>query len=427
MPPLSCPNPVCSFLFDPSQVPTGAILACPKCGTRFGLGESVTPNAPRSTPQKSDGIKSSAPGLGSYLLPVIGVMVVIAGVLIALILLGDGPAPIRSNDIRSESLNFAFTPPGEPWTVDEETKTNRLGVNVAAFRRTGPDAWVALAAKDYGDRVPRPLDLDTYAEDRLRRVFENLQKDEKPTTTWAGQPARRFEFRATAKGTDAVFVGECIALTQRGIGYWFFAWAGQRDVISVHEEFEPIRERLTFLAGRTGWREVVPIPVVLSGSGGYAITDREGVWTKPARKDSRDEDPKADLIAEATDGIRGPATDTHPSARLVTFLLDRSSDPTSTARKYVEARHDRDPESFGPVKFEELTDDGPESGKGGGVKPIRLKMTRPNSPTSATLVVVAGIEAGGKIVAVELSCPFSQRAVWEDRLVALAASLSASQ
>jgi hypothetical protein len=37
MSPSKCPNPTCPFLFDPSQVPPGAVIACPRCGLRFTL------------------------------------------------------------------------------------------------------------------------------------------------------------------------------------------------------------------------------------------------------------------------------------------------------------------------------------------------------------------------------------------------------
>lgn len=41
---LKCPNPSCPFLFDPTQVPPGALLTCPRCGMRFTLGP--TPGGP---------------------------------------------------------------------------------------------------------------------------------------------------------------------------------------------------------------------------------------------------------------------------------------------------------------------------------------------------------------------------------------------
>src|SRR5205809_249367 len=43
---LKCPNPSCPFLFDPSQVPPGAVLTCPRCTMRFTLGASPTAPPP---------------------------------------------------------------------------------------------------------------------------------------------------------------------------------------------------------------------------------------------------------------------------------------------------------------------------------------------------------------------------------------------
>src|SRR5262245_37977579 len=131
MPPLKCPNPTCNFLFDPSMVPTGAVLQCPRCRKRFSLAQSAPP--PEFLAVKSDGPAPRGRGLTSYLLPVMAVMVVVGGVLAAVMLSGGKTHPRGTGDIRSDTLNFSFTPPGSPWQPDEDVKTNRLGVNVAVF------------------------------------------------------------------------------------------------------------------------------------------------------------------------------------------------------------------------------------------------------------------------------------------------------
>src|SRR5439155_8996336 len=133
------PNPTCTFLFDPSKVPTGATLECPRCRKRFALAQSaVAPDL---------GLTSGPPGekpkgrsLAAYLLPTLGVMVVVGGIAAVVLIWGGKGGTVRSNDVMSEVLNFRFTPPGAPWEADEEYKTNKLGVNVAAYRRTTPDA-----------------------------------------------------------------------------------------------------------------------------------------------------------------------------------------------------------------------------------------------------------------------------------------------
>src|SRR5436305_13565696 len=45
---LKCPNPSCPYVFDPSQVPVGVVLSCPRCAMQFTLGPPA-PLAPPST------------------------------------------------------------------------------------------------------------------------------------------------------------------------------------------------------------------------------------------------------------------------------------------------------------------------------------------------------------------------------------------
>lgn len=67
---LKCPNPSCPYLFDPSTVPPGVVLACPRCGMRFTLGSPAAAaqqpaqqeNAPTATfGGAPGGYPSSAP------------------------------------------------------------------------------------------------------------------------------------------------------------------------------------------------------------------------------------------------------------------------------------------------------------------------------------------------------------------------------
>lgn len=67
---LKCPNPSCPYLFDPSTVPPGVVLACPRCGMRFTLG-SPAAAAPPPSPQAAaptapyGGYPGTAPGYGA--------------------------------------------------------------------------------------------------------------------------------------------------------------------------------------------------------------------------------------------------------------------------------------------------------------------------------------------------------------------------
>jgi len=49
---LKCPNPSCPYLFDPSRVPAGVVLTCPRCGIavhpRASGSRNTSPPAARS-------------------------------------------------------------------------------------------------------------------------------------------------------------------------------------------------------------------------------------------------------------------------------------------------------------------------------------------------------------------------------------------
>jgi hypothetical protein len=55
---LKCPNPSCPYPFDPTRIPPGAVITCPRCGMRFTLGQPapgqagspVGPTAPGRLP-----------------------------------------------------------------------------------------------------------------------------------------------------------------------------------------------------------------------------------------------------------------------------------------------------------------------------------------------------------------------------------------
>src|SRR6476619_1618125 len=85
MPALKCPNPSCRFLFDPSLVPPGAVLTCPRCGLRFTLGQSPaavppTPTNPEPAPTPAaappEPVRKRSGGMGGTVLALVGVSAV---------------------------------------------------------------------------------------------------------------------------------------------------------------------------------------------------------------------------------------------------------------------------------------------------------------------------------------------------------------
>jgi hypothetical protein len=119
VPAMKCPNPDCPFLFDPSQVPAGAVLVCPRCGTRYTLPETApvpTPPAAESAFDQSPPTPRQQPrgGLSGAVLPIVGLLAVLAigiGVLALFVFVkkrSDAPAgPAKDAVLRGEVRNLS--------------------------------------------------------------------------------------------------------------------------------------------------------------------------------------------------------------------------------------------------------------------------------------------------------------------------------
>ena len=445
MPALKCPNPSCAFLFDPTQVPAGAVLTCPRCAMRFTLGPAPTATSPAAAdpappkePEPPAPVEAARPrrsGFGGTVLALAGVgLVVVVGVsavLLAVVLrprlTGDGGI----DESRVEEKNFAYRMPGEPWVRDSETQV-ALGANVFALRRDAdPPAWAALTVSDYETRSPMPHELKDRAVEQLSRVFANLPPDP-PTekTTWAGHEALKWQFRGEHKTTSAVCAGEAYLMAYKGVGYWFYVWASERDVPAVAAELEDLRDRFRTLDLREKWTERVGAEVVHRGpTGKYRLSNYEAIWDRPPGIDPAGEDPKAELLLRAE--LKGRSKrDFRPRATLVVMVLEQPGEPAEVAGRYVRARHTLDAAVFGPTQITDRAGDpegDPAVGPDPGTTPTyRLKVSRGGpkaSRASEKLVVFSAIRVGGEVVVAEGSCPWSEREVWERRLIQLVGSL----
>ena len=163
MPHVTCPKNGCGWTVDPATVPAGWVITCPQCGQRFRLA-----TAARTPVRRGEGF-SSLLAVGGVVL----VMAAVGGAIATAVLIKRKPSSAQSGPVRQMQdldRNFAFTPPGGDWHVDKELSTS-LGVNVAALHwATAPEAWAAVAVKDYGNRVPLGSELrDTMSATLGRR------------------------------------------------------------------------------------------------------------------------------------------------------------------------------------------------------------------------------------------------------------------
>lgn len=441
MPVLKCPNPSCRFLFDPSLVPPGAVLTCPRCGMRFALGQTPSAAAPASpepaVAPPAEPVRRRSGGLGGTVLALVGVSAVVllavGAVVVAVVLrprlTGDGGPGF--DESRVEEKNFAYRMPGEPWVRDSDTQV-ALGANVFALKRDAdPPAWAALSVSDYETRSPLQHELKDRMVEQLSRVFANLPADPPlEKTTWAGHEALKWQFRGEHKATGAVCVGEAYAMGYRGVGYWFYVWAAERDLPAVASELDDLRDRFRTLGLREKWAEKVGAEVVYRGpTGKYKLGNYENIWAPPPGVDPTGEDPKADLLLRAE--LKGRAKrDFNPRANLVAMVLSDAGDAAEVARKYVFNRHTPDAAVFGPTQITDVTGEptgDPAVGPDTAAAPTyRLKVSRGGaraSKASEKLVVYSAIRVGNEVIVAEGSCPWSEREAWERRLIQLVGSL----
>lgn len=354
---LKCPNPSCPYLFDPSRVPAGAVLTCPRCGMRFTLGPPV-PAAPAASPPQAqfdsppppptgfEGIDPNAPDpdgqpirrslsaageAGSYQTGIIAFMcfVLIAGAAVAVYFkVTSQPEVVKGeNGQQLRAHNLSFEAPGEPWVIDDDTRAKLGPPMILGFKRTGPDAYFCVGARDFDRREPRPSELRTAGYKIVDAQFPENEKEQLEGMTLLGQPATvAFRFRGTNKdGVKAE--GLCFATHSKGVGYWTLSWASERDAESQAAAFEGIRAKLKLNNSRDNWTpKELPVRTFGGHAVQYQLLDSDDLWTEPDAKtrSPAEEDPKGDLLLIAKAKV--PGKDVAEEATLVTILLDGAGD-----------------------------------------------------------------------------------------------------
>jgi hypothetical protein len=479
---LKCPNPSCPYLFDPSRVPAGVVLTCPRCGMRFTLGTpapaaqapvpgyppaqqpvtSPTPPTqlgipPATNPLADDPGPATAPTAPPPAsapeprpprqpLPSEGgssFATTIALVVMALALLGGVGAtvyfrmihkpsrgPAAGSDVVVSEKNLAFDPPPAPWERDDDTKTKLGSPMLFVYKRADPEAYMAFGAKDYDTHDPRPAELRLDQVTPLNRLFEDVVLEPLPDAKWLGRPAAAFAFRGRTKQDGTIVTGQCHAVGYKGVGYWSMCWAGENDTAGQLAAFAAQRDRFKLLGEREKWvgRET-PVRAFGGHRLGYEVLDADGVWSEPDRKDVNptDLDPKADMVLHGRAKRKG--VDRPDEAQLLVLILDSDGgDALAQGRKYVEdqraaAVKEGDPKLV--PKFTERTADpeGDATPVDQATPVVRIQAMVPGATSASRLLVVSAIKVGDKVVVASAWCAWGDRGLFETKLAQIAGSL----
>jgi hypothetical protein len=426
---LKCPNPPCPFLFDPTQVPAGAVLTCPRCGMRFALGGTAAAQA--SAPPVGNAPPSRARDAGgSPWLVTLGVCAVIAAAVTAgFLLLGKSTAPQSSSNVTAfKDYNFSWEPPAGGWERDTDPPVG-IRANLFSYRRTDAETRVAFFASDFKTRIPQGADLREPILDRLSALFEDLDPQEEKNATWLDHPAVKYVFRGKDRKTGEIYAGDAFGVTHAGIAYWTIAWAPEREISGQLDSLAELRQRLKLLDTRKDWKPTTTLAQTFSGeSAEYKLIDSERWWAKPEGISPQDAagDANADLLLRAVYRSKSKS-DIKPRAELICFVLDSGGDPLDAARKLVAERYRKRDELFGKTTLSDIATepegDPPGTEEATATPLLRLHAANAKDPSTSKLHVLAAINAGGKVVVAEAVCAWSERSVWERRLMAVAGSL----
>jgi hypothetical protein len=448
-----CPNAQCSYQFDADILPPAAMVTCPLCRTRFPYRANRPVAAGAAGGEPADEVRPAGPRVvnlrdvpkSNVWITVISVgafCVVLIGIIIGLNSRGGnlGSSP---TDAADERLNLKVEPFPAGWEEDANVR-KPMDANVLGRRRSNPDGYVAVVARDWGDVQPRTSELDELMRGRLRQGVSTLEVQPIEGETWAGQPALAVRF--TGSVNDEQVRGEAYVMGYKGVGYAFFAWAGESNWAGLRDELVALREKVRPAGFREKWTPKRANTVMYpSDDGSYQVEDVDGAWLKGKPDDQwgpkeakyvvepddlKGLDPKAVMAFRAEYQIRerGDAKRQPAQAYAVVVELDKGGDPLDMAKAHVVERIKKDyaTDKVPEVELKPMT----RSPSGvplptGGPAIARLLFVDKLDKDNQVMWVISAIRVGGKTVAVESHVPEKHASHVDEWMVHFAGSLKA--
>lgn len=445
-----CPNSQCNYQFDADILPAAAMVTCPLCRTKF----PYRANRPVPTPAGAGDAPLDAPpppnqrvvnlreAPQSSVLPTIlwvgGFCIVLALLIIGLTMRGRTLTDPTPEAIDSK-FNIKVEPFPQPWDSDVNAQKPVNG-NILGRKRSGPEAWAAVAAQDWVDRQPRQGELDELMRGRLKAGFATLEIEPLDGETWAGHQALAVRF--TGNLDDVQMRGEAYAISYKGIGYVYFAWAPEPNWQEVRTEAAGLREKIKPAGYREKWVEKRANSVTHDG-GSYQVEDTDGAWVRAKPEDEwrkedklkypidnvKDIDPAATMAFIAQYRIReqGDSKRHAAEAKALVVELPGGGDPLEAAKSHVIERIKRDFAGNPPAISLEAMNRSPSgiSLPSGGAATGRFLFKNPLDRQEKVMYIISAISVGGKTIAVETHCQEKDGSYVEEWMLHLASSLKA--
>ncbi len=482
---LKCPNPSCPYIFDPSQVPVGVVLSCPRCGMQFTLGQppaappqpgaippALAPTAPPATarPPAAPSQETEFETMGrtvaeerspddylptrgtsraqAYILAGIAV-VLMAGTIasgIFLITSRNRNADAESGDgsVQMPDLNLLVESSPAGWVRDDNIRSVVGPPYIIGYRHEKPEAYITIGATEpEKGRMPRPSEMRRDLMNPFPKLYDvsTLRPQPPATTEWLGEAISSKEplpngFTFLAQSPDGLtWFGETYTVANKGVAYYWMAWCGEKDYETLKGEFATFRSKCKLTKLRDDWKETrSTINDYKGDTVAYTISDAEGLWREVPQADLTElkmAEPNLDKRLRIRITPRRDRKARPEEAELSVFLLPGDADPQQTVRKFVEerevARIKQANSDFKPPTFTELTDtpmgDPVPEGVPAPAPTVRLMSNVAESKSANRLLVASGIKSGSKTVVVVCWCEASRRDLFETKFVQIASSL----
>jgi hypothetical protein len=323
--------------------------------------------------------------------------------------------PGRVNRYPRENCRFAL--PEGPWRAEEGAAKQSLRA-LLVMRRSNPEAWLAVLAKDFKDRTPAEAELRDEAVRRLSAYFsEHLETEPADPGELGGRAAQRLVFRGQVH--DVVLSGECSLLAHQGVGYWFLCWAPAAVVETAQPEFERLRGRFGLLQERDGWQGKGPVVNTFRGRKlDYTLRDTQDLWRQ--WQPVADFDPAADLALTAEDRSepRDPEDKAKKIAATFVVLLLNEHPPDlegalAAARANLERQqkvdYPRTTTELLPAKAAEKDGEPRVGGAPGRVVALDVR----NGETRRRFVLLGVIRQAESLLVFQAECDWQARPTWE--------------
>jgi hypothetical protein len=438
-----CPNPACTYQFDADQLPAAAMVTCPLCRTRFpyraATGHSKAskslPFEPEDSAADDRGRESPRQRSSTNRLVnpryvpksnktqtaimLVGFTAVVAAVL-TIILFTMKKNPFKGDSepdefLTNERLNYKFLKLDlkNTWTDDKKAvalMTKGLnGFEGTISRRNDSDARIAVLAKDFESKKPRPNELRLALLDMLRRGFTQLDPPVPFDFSIAGETAAAVQFQGEYDGTP--MTGEGFAFDHEGIGYIILYFAPNDVWDAAKSELESLRKSFAFVGPRKKGKEIEsPVEHHFVESGNYEVEDRDNAWERAIVQSEDGPQPKsgafvigklADKDKNATMAFRLKKSKYRPVPQTLVIVTDQANDSLEAARLYwlkkVEADDGRGGEAkitLEPMKKSPSGTELPRSDAQVGI----YQLTNSDQPRDKQFCAISAMNIGDKLV-----------------------------